>query len=323
MKAARIHEFDATPVIEDVPNPDIAADEVLVRVEAASLNPLDVKMQKGFLRDVFPISFPYTLGTDLAGTIDGVGSGVSDWYVGDPVVARVDPSSGGALAEFAVVPAAYLVAVPDSVALLSAAGIPTAAATAHQALFDVADLQRGQSVLIHAGAGGVGSFAIQFAHAAGARVIATASGDGVGIVKELGADEVIDYREGRFWEKVSDLDVVLDTVAGETTWQSAQVLRPGGILVSIPAPPDPRVANGHEIKVVGLAHQSDAALLKKVVDQVDAGAKVLVDRAVALTALDEAFERQRSGRARGKILLTTRAQPYRSSTSSGKTQSSG
>ena len=304
MKAARINEYDATPVVEDVPTPDIGIDEVLVRVAAASLNPLDVKIQKGSLHAVFPISFPYTLGTDLAGTVEGVGAGVSDWRVGDAVVARVDPSSGGALAEFAVVPAAYLVAVPEAIAMESAAGIPTTAATAWQALFDVADLQRGQSVLVHAGAGGVGSFAIQFARAAGARVIATASGDGIEIARELGADEVIDYREQRFWEQMSDLDVVLDTVGGETTQQSAQALRLGGVLVSIPVPPDEGVANGHDIKVVGVFHQSDAALLKKVVDQVEAGAKVLVDRSVPLTALDEAFDHQRSGHARGKIVLT-------------------
>ena len=304
MKAARIHEFDAKPVLEEVPRPAVGTDEVLVRVEAASLNPLDVKMQKGFLRDVFPMAFPYTLGTDLAGVIDVVGSGVSGWRVGDRVVARVDPSSGGALAEFAVVPAAYLVAVPETVAIESAAGIPTTAATAHQALFAVAGLQRGQRVLVHAGAGGVGSFAIQFARAAGAHVIATASGEGVEIARGLGADEVIDHREERFWEVVSDLDVVLDTVGGETTRRSAQVLRPGGVLVSIPSPPDAGIANGHDIRVLGMALESDAAQLAKVVDQVDAGARVLIDRSVSLTALDEAFDRQESGRARGKVLVT-------------------
>ena len=140
------------------------------------------------MHDFFPLSFPYTMGTDLAGTVERVGSGVVGWSEGEEVIARADPTSGGALAELAVVPASYLVRAPTSVSMELAAGIPTVAGTAWQALFEVADLKRGQTVLVHAGAGGVGSFAIQFARAAGARVIATASGTGIEIARRLGAD---------------------------------------------------------------------------------------------------------------------------------------
>lgn len=303
MKAARIHGYNAAPILEDVPTPEIGSTDVLVRVAAASFNPLDVKLQKGFMHDFFPLSFPYTLGTDLAGTIEKVGSDVAGWSQGDEIVARVDPTSGGALAEFAVVPASYLVKAPTSVPIEQAAGIGTAGGTAWQALFEVADLKEGQTILVHAGAGGVGSFAIQFARSAGARVIATASGDGIDIARRIGADQVIDRKAENFADKVSDLDVVLDTIGGETQQNSFGALRAGGILLSITSPPDEALAKAHDVTGTFFPHMSDASRLAKVVECIDAGTKILVDRTVALDTLEEAFARQASGRARGKILL--------------------
>lgn len=304
MKAACIRGYDDAPALEEVPTPDPGPGEVLVRVAAASLNPLDVKIQKGYVHAFIPVTFPYTIGTDLAGVVERLGSEVTGWSVGDAVVARVDPSSGGAVAELAVVPASYLVRAPPSVSLEQAAGIPTAAATAWQALFETAELKNGQTVVVHAGAGGVGSFAIQLAHDAGARVVATASGDGLVIARDLGADQVIDYRVEDFTEQVSDIDLVLDTVGGETTARSLDVLRPGGVLVSIPSPPDEALAVGRDATVLGVFHVSDASLLEKVVDRVEHGTKILIDRIVTLDSLDEAFARQESGHARGKIILT-------------------
>lgn len=304
MKAARLNGYNAEPTLEDVPVPEIGPDEVLVRVGTASLNPMDNKLQKGLLHDFFPLEFPYTIGTDLAGTVERVGTDVVGWSEGDRVVARTEPTSGGALAELSVVPASYLVEVPASMSIEKAAGIPTTAATAWQALFEMAGLERGQTVLVHAGAGGVGSIAIQFARAAGARVIATASSDGVEIARRLGADQVIDYRAEDFTEKVSDVDLVLDTVGGETQRRSFGVLRPGGLLLAIAVPPDEEAAKAHGVKTAYVFHTSDAARLKKVVDRVDAaGTEVLVDRTVLLDSLDEAFARQGSGRAHGKILI--------------------
>ena len=182
--------------------------------------------------------------------------------------------------------------------------MPTTGGTAWQALFEMADLKPGQTVLVHAGTGGVGSIAIQFARGAGARVITTASGDGVEIARRLGAHEVIDYREENFAEKVSGVDLILDTVGGDTQRRSFGVLRPGGLLLAIAVPPDEAAAKAYDVRTDYLFHMSDAARLEKVVERIEAGTEVLVDRTVPLNALDEAFARQGSGRARGKIVLT-------------------
>lgn len=160
-------------------------------------------------------------------------------------------------------------------------------------------------MLIHGGAGGVGSFAIQLARNAGARVIATASGDGIEIARRLGADKLIDYKAQAFEDQVSDIDVVLDTVGGDTQQRSFGVLRMGGFLVATPSPPDEVIAKAHGVRAAFVFHQSDAARLNKVLDLVDTGKlKVLVDRTVPLDQLSQAFEYQASGRARGKIIVT-------------------
>jgi len=312
MKAACIHEYGGSLVLEEVPVPEVGPDEVLVRVKAAALNPLDVQLHSGKMHGFFPLAFPYTLGTDLAGTVERAGASATRWRGGwglgagsEAVVARTDPTKGGALAEFAVVPAADLAAAPKGASLEEAAGLPTAAGTAWQALFEVADLQRGQTILVHAGAGGVGSFAIQLARVAGARVVATASSAGMELARQFGADQVIDYRSERFEDKLSDLDVVLDTVRDDTQQRSFGVLRPGGALVSTTAPPDEALAKAHKVSASFVFHKSDGSRLQKIVERIDAGTlKVLVDRTVPLEALDDAFRHQGSGRARGKIILS-------------------
>lgn len=303
MKAARLHAYQTAPVLEEVATPEIGPDEVLVRVAGAALNPMDVKLQQGVLHAFFPLDFPYTIGVDLAGTISRIGAAVTGWTEGDEVVARVDPTRGGAMAEFVAVPASYLVRTPDSLPLEEAAGIATAGATAWQALFEVAMLRPGQTILVHAATGGVGSFAVQFARSAGARVIATASGEGVGIARRLGADRVIDHRAEDFGSLLSDVDVVLDTIGGDTQQRSFGVLRSGGVLVSIVSPPDEDLSKAHSVTATFFPHGSDAERLSKVAKQVDAGAELLIDRTLPLAAIRDAFERQASGRARGKILL--------------------
>ncbi|NTA40269.1 NADP-dependent oxidoreductase [Agrobacterium salinitolerans] len=305
MKAVRISGYNQAPSLEDVDVPEPGPGEVLVRVRAASLNPLDVKLYLGYMQSFFPLTFPYTLGTDVAGVVEKTGSLVSHWRAGDRVVVESQPTKGGALAEFAVVDSSNLVRLPDSVSFTDAAGLPIAAGTAWQALFDIANLSKGQTVLIHAGAGGVGSFAVQFARQAGARVIATASGAGLEIVRKLGADQVIDYRTQDFESMVSDVDVVLDTIGGETQQKSYGVLRTGGALLATSAPPDEALAKAHKVSGSFVFHQPDATLLSKVVRKVEDGStKVLVDSYHELSDFKAAFDHQGSGRAKGKIILS-------------------
>jgi NADPH:quinone reductase-like Zn-dependent oxidoreductase len=304
MKAIRLSGYTAIPSLEDVDIPTPRAGEVLVRVKAAALNPLDVKLQRGYMVQFFPLTFPYTLGTDLAGEIVQVGADVQGWTPGDTIVGRTDPTAGGAFADYAVVPVSHLTKAPSTIPLEAAAGIPTAAGTAWQALFEAATVSRGQSVLIHAGAGGVGSFAIQFARNAGARVLATASGTGIEIARGLGADMVIDYRSEDFTRAVSDLDIVLDTIGGDTQQRSYKVLRVGGQLLATAMPPDDALAKAHAVSASFVFHASNAARLRRVVGEIDhRGMKVLVDGTQSLGNFAEAFARQASGHARGKIIL--------------------
>jgi len=304
MKVVRINGYGAAHVIEQVPVPEISADEVLVRVKAASLNPLDLLLQSGKRREIFPLSFPYTLGTDLAGTVERAGPLAARWRRGDQVVARLAPGRGGALADFAVVPAASLAQAPAELPLDSLAGVPTAAGTAWQALFETGHLQAGQSVLVHAAAGGVGSFAIQLARIAGARVSATASGSGVELARQLGAAQVIDYRSDDFSEKLSEIDLVLDPVGGETQQRSFAVLRAGGTLVATASPPDEALAQRYKVTASRVFHQSDGSRLGLIMGLLNTGAlKVLVDRQVTLPDLADAFQHLASGRARGKIIV--------------------
>jgi len=305
MKVARIHGYGADLVMEDIPTPEPGQDQVLVRVKAASLNPLDVKMHSGVMHGFFPLAFPYTLGTDFTGIVERTGAGVTGWQAGDAVVARLDPTSGGAVAEFALLPAGYLAAAPKTVSLDDAAGIPTAAGTAWQALFEVGGLKGGQTVLVHAGAGGVGSYAVQLAREMGARVIATASGSGIEIARRLGADQVIDYTAADFAGKLSDVDLVLDTIGGETQQRSFGVLRTGGVLISTVSPPAEALAKAHGVTASFVFHQSDAARLGRIVERLDAKTlSILVDRTIPLMEFADAFRYQASGRARGKVILS-------------------
>ncbi|MGN7295507.1 NADP-dependent oxidoreductase [Rhizobium sp. SAFR-030] len=305
MKTIRLDDYYQAPVLAEITLPEPAPNEVLVRVRAAALNPLDVKLQLGVLHDVFPLNFPSLLGTDLAGVIERTGSLTSRWRPGDRVIARLDPTRGGAFAEDAVVPEEQLVLLPDDLQFDVAAGLPTAAATAWQALAETAKLTHGQTVLIHAGAGGVGSFAIQIARSLGVRVIATASGDGVDIALKLGADQIIDYRTEDFTRLVSRVDLVLDTVGGETQRRSLEVLRSGGRLLSTVSPPDVDLLAAHEVEGAFVFHTSDGRRLAEVVKRHKAfGGTVLIDSVFGLDDFPDAFARQASGRARGKIIVT-------------------
>jgi len=305
MKAVQIHGYKDVPTLEEVPTPEVGPGEVLVRVHAAALNPIDVQLQVGGMERFFPLTFPYTLGLDLSGTIERVGTDASVWKPEDRIIARLSPARGGALAEFVAVSSDACVALPPELPMTDGAGIPTAGGTAWKALFEVAQVKAGQTVLIHAGAGGVGSFAVQFAHAFGVRVLATASGDGLELVRGLGADQVMDYRTQDFATVFSGLDVVLDTIGGDTQRRSFDVLRAGGYLVSTVAPPDEALAKSRGVSSSMVQLSRGGIPLKEMVATMhDHSLRVLTDRTLPLDRFAEALERQASGRARGKIILT-------------------
>lgn len=312
MKAVQIHQYGSidNAVLEEIPVPTIGLDEVLVQVEVASINPLDVKLISGDMKDYFPLTMPYTVGTDLSGTVVEAGLLAARWKQGDRVIARLEPGSslnkhrGGAFAEFVVVPAQLLTIAPTKLDLATSAGLPTAAGTAWQALFETAHLKPGQTVLVHAGAGGVGSFAVQLAKYIGAHVISTASTANADLIHSLRADQVIDYRTEDFSVALRDVDVVLDTIGGETQSKSYQVLKPGGFLVSIVMPPDQEQAEAHSVIATFIGHRSHSARLDLIAGLCDAGQlRVIVDRTFHLSKVQQGLAHSASGRAHGKILL--------------------
>ncbi|MDL2406123.1 NADP-dependent oxidoreductase [Rhizobium calliandrae] len=306
MKAMRLHTYGdiASVVAEDIPVPDVGPDEVLIRVAAAGVNPLDLKLITGHAAAYFPLTFPYIPGTDLAGTVEQAGPLAARWRPGDRVIARPAPTRGGAFAEFAAVPVSQVAAAPTSLSLETAAGLPTAAATAWQALFETAHLERGQTVFIHTAAGGVGSFAVQLARVAGARVIATASAANADLVRELGALRAVDYRTQDFAADLDDVDIVLDTIGGETQQRSFSILRPGGMLVSIVSPPDEILAVAHGVSGAFVFHQTDATRLGSISGLCDAGSlRVVRDQVFDFADMQAALQRVASQRSRGKVLL--------------------
>jgi NADPH:quinone reductase-like Zn-dependent oxidoreductase len=302
MKAIRIHEYGAPDVLkyEDAPIPDIGPDGVLIRVRAAGVNPVDWKIRKGLMTAVRPLQFPAVVGADVAGTVERVGVVVNRFKSGDAVVARVD----GAYAEFAAVKTDAVSPAPKSIPLEHAAALPIAAGTAWTLLFDAARIAPGQRVLIHGGAGGVGTFAVQLAKLAGLHVITTCSALNASLVKSLGADEVIDYRNENFAAKAKDVDLVLDNVGGATLKESYGVVRKGGLLLTIASPPDEVLAKQHGITARFERGVVNGIRLQEIGGLIDIGKlRVIVDTEFPLNEAAAAHEMSEAGHARGKIIL--------------------
>jgi len=304
MQAAMIQRFgpDAPVELTHMAAPVPAADEVVVRIEAAAVNPLDLKMAAGYMAQVFPAELPYVLGTDFSGVVTAAGPRAGGVSVGDRVVGRSAPGSGGAFADAIVARADALVVIPDEMSFEQAAALPTGFGTAHQALFDVGRLRAGQRVLIHAGAGGVGSFAIQLASQAGAHVSATASAANLGLLMELGAHDAIDYRADDF-TRLPAFDMILDTVGGSTTARSWEVLRDGGTLASLVefaiAPRD-----GRHGAFVFFAEAT--AALRQAVALFRAGKlEIVIDSLHPLDGAAAALAKVAAGHARGKVVIRT------------------
>lgn len=249
MKAVRIHAYGDTDVLsfEDAPVPVPGDGEVLIRVHATTVNPFDLAVRAGYMSAYFNYSLPLILGSDASGVVERIGPGVTSFKPGDEVYTRAGVYRDGSYAEYVLAQASDVAAKPKSVDHLHAAAIPHVSLTAWQALFSIADLQKGQTVLIHGVAGGVGHIAAQLAKNLGAKVIGTAS-ENLEFARRLGIDQVIDYGSTQFEEEAHDVDVVLDTIGGDTQQRSWKVLKPGGILVSTVEAPSEETAAAHGVR---------------------------------------------------------------------------
>ncbi|MGN0101137.1 MAG: NADP-dependent oxidoreductase [Dietzia sp.] len=300
-------EPDVLAVV-DLPKPTPRTNEVLVRVEAASVNPTDWKHRGngGFLGEP-----PFVLGWDLSGVVEEVGIGVARFAPGDEVFGMLSyPFGHGAHAEYVAAPAAWFAPKPPSLDHVQAAALPLVSLTAWQALVENADIQPGQRVLIHAAAGGVGHVAVQIAKARGAHVIGTASSAKDDFLREIGVDEPIDYREVDIAEAVSDVDAVLDTIGGTTSLASLRTLKPGGVVVSIlPVGSDDFYREAEQLGVRAIRTLVDSSRhdLVSITELVEKGQlRATIADVFPLEQAAEAHRRGETGRTTGKMVLATR-----------------
>lgn len=307
MKAIRIHEFGGPDVLkyEDIPESQPGPGEVRVKVIAAGVNPIDWKIRRGYME----LPLPITVGSDVAGVVDVIGEGVDSFQPEDEVFGKASVGQGG-YAEYTVVNSTQIAQKPSSIGFIESAAIPTAGLAAWQSLFDIAGLERGQTVLIHGAAGGVGSFAVQFAKWKGAYVIGTASSKNEEFLKSIGCDEVIDYKNQRFEDLVSNLDVVLDTIGGDTLERSWGVLKPGGFLVTTVASIPEGTPQKYGVRAERLMTQADGRELAQIAAIIDEQKiKPIVTTVLPLTDARKAHEMSESGHARGKIVLRVAEDP--------------
>jgi NADPH:quinone reductase-like Zn-dependent oxidoreductase len=309
MTAVHITEFGGPEVLRAgvLPRPVPGAGELLVRVHAAAVNPVDATVRAGHGQGLADARFPYVPGYDLSGVVVEVGEGVTRFAPGDEVFAMLHLRRGGAYAEYAVVRDAEAAAKPARATHVEAASLPLVALTAWQALFQTADLQPGQTVLIHAGAGGVGSVAIQLAKWRGARVIATASERNHEFLRSLGTDVVVDYTTQRFEDSAREVDVVLDPIGGETQVRSLATVRDGGILVGLMGLTAAGRSPGRGVRATAILVEPDSAQLRRIAELVDAGhLRPIVTHTLPLAEAAEAHRQSETRRTRGKIVLEVR-----------------
>jgi NADPH:quinone reductase-like Zn-dependent oxidoreductase len=286
--------------------PSFGEREVLVQIEAAGVNPVDFKVRAGTYSAAFGEAFPIVLGRDFSGRVIDVGSRVSAWKAGDAVIGslRMNPRLGCYASHIAVTDA-VLARRPDGMSAEVAAALPIAGLTAWQALMEVSAVSPGQRVLVQAAAGGVGHLVVQLAHLLGAEVIATASARNHDFVTSLGADAVIDYTAGRFEDALTEpVDVVIDCVGGEVYQRSLHVVKPGGIVATMAARPDPELAESLGVRGALVFLRPDAVQLEGLATMVDDGRlRVHVERAYPLAQVADAHREQETGHVRGKLVL--------------------
>ncbi|MFN0296559.1 NADP-dependent oxidoreductase [Acinetobacter albensis] len=328
MKAAYIKRYGNINDVQldEQSKPALTENAVLVKVHAASINPLDLRVLEGEFKTILPVQFPFILGNDFAGTVVEVGANVTQFKVGDKVYAKTDLN--GAFAEYTVVQQSSLALKPDNISMELAASLPLVSLTAWQALVEIANVQAGQKVLIHAGSGGVGSIAIQLAKHLGATVATTTSSKNIAWVKALGADIIIDYKTTDFEQELKDYDVVLDTQGGHILEKSFNVLKRGGRIVSISGPPDRNLAEAinanwllkciipllswsmrKKAKKSGMTYfflfmQPNGQQLSEISKLVESGKiNPIVDKTYELSEIKDAFQYVNTGRAKGKVVL--------------------
>ena len=306
MEAVRLHGYGGPEMMryETIERPSPSRGEILVAVRAVSVNPVDWKLREGQLKEWWPLEFPSIVGRDGSGTVVAVGDGVTTFHCGDNVYFLIDNSPQGTYAEYLRVKTEDAAPMPTSIPFEQAAAIPLTGLTAWNAVVTTAAVKRGQRVLVQGGAGGVGSMAVQIAKARGAYVIATASSNNREFLQSIGADEVIDYKAVRFEDVLKDLDVVIDTVGGETLARSVAVLRKGGKLVSVAGGMKSSECASAGIECPGLASARVRSALDALSRLVEARSlRVNVERVLPLASAAEAQEISKAGHVRGKIVL--------------------
>ncbi|MCZ7356710.1 MAG: NADP-dependent oxidoreductase [Candidatus Methanoperedens sp.] len=307
MKAAQIKKYGGSEVVEinkNAPKPTVSRGQLLVEVYAAGVNPVDWKIREGYMQQMMPLKFPATLGMDFSGVIVEVGEGISGFKKGDEVFGQASVLNGGSFAEYASADAKATARKPKNFSHVEAAASPLTGVSAWQALVDHMGLSKGKKILIHGGAGGIGTIAIQLAKNLGAYVATTASAKDLQYVKELGADEAIDYKNQSFDNLIRNYDAVFDTVGGETYVKSFTVLKKGGIIVSMLEQPRSELMKRYGVNAIAQFTQVNSERLSKLAELADKRVvKVHVDKTFPLEEAVEALEYLQNGHPRGKVVL--------------------
>ncbi|ARI75968.1 NADP-dependent oxidoreductase [Halobacillus mangrovi] len=309
MKAIVIEQYGGNEqlVEKELNQPNLENNQVLVELHATSINPIDWKLREGYLKEMLDFEFPIILGWDAAGIVKEVGSEVKQYKKGDRVFSRPATTRFGTYAEYTAIDEALLAPLPDNIPFEEAAAVPLAGLTAWQCLVDFAEIKEGDRVLIHAGSGGVGQYAIQLAKHFGAYVATTASGKNQDWVEELGVDQFINYREVNFEEVLSNFDIVLDTLGGEIQEKSYKVLKEGGRMPSIVQPPEEALAEKYNVKAGFVWLEPSGEKLSKLADLMENGKLTsVIGHRFPLTedGLKEAHEISESHHAKGKIVIS-------------------
>lgn len=310
MKAVQISQYGDAGVLTvatDVPKPAVGEGKVLVEVHAASINPVDTMVRLGYMAKMVPLSFPATLGTDIAGVVVETGVGVADFKKGDRVfgMASLLAGASGAFAQYATVPAGLLARIPQGLDFTQAAALPLTGVSALEVIDEKLKAGKGHTILIHGGAGGIGTIAIQLAKHRGAFVATTVLAEAMDYVRELGADKVIDFQKEAFEKVLSGYDFVFDTVAGETYKKSFAVLKRGGTIISMLEQPDAELAAKYGVTALSQNTQVTTARLNTIAELVkNKIIKVHVDRVFPVEKVKEAFLAREGGKVRGKVVLS-------------------